>query len=493
MMRLIATLVFSVSIALGSCASLHGVYQNGGTLNDIHSKLNETEVERITQPQDEQDIADAIRFAKSQGLKVSISGGKHSMGGQQFGTGNLHMDMSAFNQIHSLNSTSGIVEVDSGVQWPELIEWLHNNQEGEEYPWVIRQKQTGADRFSIGGSLSSNIHGRGLIWQPFVQDIESFTLIAADGEVYNCSRTENQELFSLVIGGYGLFGVITKVNLRLMRQTRLVRHVELIGADEIDSKVNSRIENGYLFGDFQFSTDPASDNFLQKGVFSFYKPVPTEKSPKPPQKRLGEREWLQLVMLGHTDKARAYELYSSYYLGTNDQRYWSDSHQLSTYLDDYHSIVDQQLGAEVTGSEMISEVYVPSERIEEFLAEAAELFRSNKVNVIYGTVRFIKQDDVTFLPWAKQDYASIVINIHVDHSDDGIEKVKQDFRDLFDLSLSYGGNFFLTYHRWATKEQILEGYPQFPVFLRLKLKYDPDELFASDWYRHYREMFAAEL
>ncbi len=34
------------------------------------------------------------------------------------------------------------------------------------------------------------------------------------------------------------------------------------------------------------------------------------------------------------------------------------------------------------------------------------------------------------------------------------------------------------------------GYPQFAEFLRLKRTYDPQERFQSDWYRHYREMFA---
>jgi hypothetical protein len=28
-------------------------------------------------------------------------------------------------------------------------------------------------------------------------------------------------------------------------------------------------------------------------------------------------------------------------------------------------------------------------------------------------------------------------------------------------------------------------------FLRLKQQYDPQELFQSTWYRHYREMFGA--
>ena len=49
------------------------------------------------------------------------------------------------------------------------------------------------------------------------------------------------------------------------------------------------------------------------------------------------------------------------------------------------------------------------------------------------------------------------------------------------------------YHRWATRQQIKTCYPQFPEFLRMKRKYDPAERFQSNWYRHYKEMFAEVL
>ena len=61
---------------------------------------------------------------------------------------------------------------------------------------------------------------------------------------------------------------------------------------------------------------------------------------------------------------------------------------------------------------------------------------------------------------------------------------------MTDLVLDMDGSYFLTYHRWATKEQVLRAYPQFPEFIRRKLSYDPDERFQSEWYRHYRKMFA---
>ena len=60
---------------------------------------------------------------------------------------------------------------------------------------------------------------------------------------------------------------------------------------------------------------------------------------------------------------------------------------------------------------------------------------------------------------------------------------------VIDRALERGGSFFLTYHRWAAKEQMLTAYPQFPKFLELKRKFDPEERFQSEWYRHWRRVF----
>ena len=88
------------------------------------------------------------------------------------------------------------------------------------------------------------------------------------------------------------------------------------------------------------------------------------------------------------------------------------------------------------------------------MAACATDFRQNGTNVIYGTIRFIRRDDASFLAWAKQDYACIVFNLRVTHTDAGKEKAKTEFRRLIDRALERGGSFFLTYHRWATREQM---------------------------------------
>ncbi len=409
------------------------------------------------------------------------------MGGQQFGTKTINLSLATFNKVIGLDTKRGIIEVQSGIQWPEMVDWLITNQKHSDLQWGIRQKQTGADRLSIGGALSSNIHGRGLKMRPMIDDVESFTLIDANGELKNCSRIENQELFRLAIGGYGLFGVIGTVKVRLAPVKTLERVVEIIDVKDFIPLATDRIRDGFLYGDFQFAIDPASDDFMRRGVYSLYKPVDKLLNTVVDHKELTGDDWHRLLWLAHNSKTAAFDRYSEFYLSTNGQLYRSDTHQMGVYVDDYHRKFDPQTEA----SEMISEIYVPRSRLKTLFAQLRDDFRKHKVDVIYGTVRLIKKDTESFLAWAKEDYAATVFNFHVVHTAEGIEKAKNDFRMIIDRALEHGGSYFLTYHRWARKDQVLKAYPQMREFLRLKKRYDPQERFQSDWYRHYKEMFAS--
>ncbi|HEV2686967.1 MAG TPA: hypothetical protein VGV35_00395, partial [Bryobacteraceae bacterium] len=95
----------------------------------------------------------------------------------------------------------------------------------------------------------------------------------------------------------------------------------------------------------------------------------------------------------------------------------------------------------------------------------------------------------SFLPWARQDYAGVIFNLRTPNTPRGIAKTADTFRDLHDAAIALGGSFYLTYHRYATRQQIDACFPQFPHFLRLKRLHDPAERLWSDWYAHYKAMF----
>ena len=462
-------------------------------VNDIHSKLNATQVDRIVAIDSEAELKTALATARAEGKAVSVAGGRHAMGGQQFLSDGVLFDTRSMRRIIALDAERGIVEAEAGIEWPELIQGLIAMQPGQAKSWGIVQKQTGADRLTLGGALSANVHGRGLALRSIIADVESFTLMDGDGELSTCSRTENANLFRLAIGGYGLFGIIIRVRLRLMPRTKIERVVEIIDIDDLMPAFTARIAAGYLYGDCQFSTDASSDTYLRKGVFACYRPLPLDTPMPAEQKELGEAHWRELYYYSHADTRRAYEAYTSYYLSTSGQRYWSDLSQLSVYIDDYHVQLDQRLGSLHQGTEMITELYVPRPALSSFLTAVRTDFRQYGVKLIYGTIRLIERDDESVLAWAREPWACTVMNLHVDHSDNGMRRAADDFRRVIDRAIEHGGSYFLTYHRWASRAQVEACHPRMAEFLRLKRQMDPHEIFQSDWYRHYKRMFADRL
>ena len=459
------------------------------TLNDIHSQLNATRVARVEAPETLEELQRVVTSVAETGGSLSVMGGRHSMGGQQFLSGGAALDTTSLDRIISLDTDAGLVSVEAGVLWDSLVAGLREMQVNTEQRWSIVQKQTGADRLSIGGALAANGHGRGLSYAPIVQDVESLELVDAQGNLVCCSRTENPDLFSLAIGGYGLFGVIYSATLRLMPAHYLRRTVEVTDIDSLPALFTSRIADGFTYGDFQYMTDESSAHFLRRGVLSCYQPVPAEETAlvEPPRLLLTREDWLRLLHLSHSDKGRAFEEYAGFYRRTDGQTYGSDTFQLSTYIDGYHRELDRLLYGGTRCSETITEVYVPVGQLPDFMHIAAgELARRN-ADVIYGTVRLIEQDGETFLNWARQSFACIVFNLHFEHSGHGVAKVADDLRCLIDLATEMGGSYFLTYNSFATREQLARCYPQFGSFLDLKSKYDPNGVFSSDWHRAYRD------
>src|SRR6266513_3967569 len=357
-------------------------------VNDVHSQLNRTRVREFLTPRTRDELAEIVRSASQRGLPISTSGCRHSMGGQQFATDSICIDTRSLDRVISFDQERGLVEAEAGIQWPKLIRAYLEAESGKQKQWGIAQKQTGADTFTLGGSLSSNVHGRGLAMKPLISNIESFTLINAGGKSIRCSRDENNELFQLAIGGYGLFGLIDTVTLRLVPRQKLRRVVEIVHANDLPRRFEERIAQKFLYGDFQFSVDEESPYFLQRGVFSCYEPI-SEGEPIVAKKELRDDDWLDLLRLAYTDREKAFKRYSDYYLSTNGQTYWSDTNQLGAYLPNYAQKIRDQIGGDES-SLIITEIYVPRGDLPDFLAQGADLLRSNRTIVIYGTVRLIE-------------------------------------------------------------------------------------------------------
>ncbi|BAM04160.1 FAD-binding oxidoreductase [Phycisphaera mikurensis] len=435
-------------------------------VNDQQSRLNRTRVAGVLRPRSIEEIRDALRLAERRSLVVAICGGGHAMGGQQFATDGLLLDLSGFAEVLGLDAAAGLVRVQAGIRWPALMQKLDALQVGNPRPWCIRQKQTGVDQVSLGGSVAANAHGRGLDLPPLVEDVESLTLMDARGDLHRCSRAENPDLFALAVGGYGCFGPVVEVELRLARRRTVQRRVAAIAVPDLVGLARERLAEGAVYGDCQYATHLSGPADEHPGILSVYHPVEGEPDADDPTLNLSADRWTELIRLARRDKARAFEFYREHYLRTDGRRYASDRHQLSPVFDGYLAAVETD-GQRPRGTEMITEVYVEPERLMDLLAACRADFARHGVDMTYGTIRLIEPDAITFLPWATRRWACVVVNLHVRHDAAGIDAVRGHFRRILDRTVEHGGSFYLTYHRWAEREHLDAAYPQMPEWLAL--------------------------
>ena len=458
--------------------------QNGVLVNDVHTGLNPTWVRNVVKPMSLEELQSVLRDCHKHHRVISTSGSRHAAGGQQFAKDSVLLDMRGMNRVIGLEEKTGILEVEAGIEWPELIQGYTSLQK-DNVKWGIQQKQGGGDRMTLGGALSANAHGHDLGSAPIAEDVEWVEVVLADGSLKKCNRRENSELFSLVIGGYGLFGTIAAVGLRLAPRKKVRRRVETRTTAELIDLIEKRTAAGAPFGYFQYSIDEASPDLLRNGILTTYETVADETPLGKESTDIEPELFTALLQLAHKDRGSAYRRYAKLELSKDGNVEWSDLHQLSTYASGYHGEIEKNLGRDSHGADLILEIYVPRNALIPFLEESRRLLLSSGLPLVYGTIRFIERDKDSFLPWAKKRYACVIFAPHTSSESRALKKTEETCRQLIRAGIKRNGSFYLTYNRFATREDVLTAYPQFTEFLALKKKYDPFEQFQSEWYRHY--------
>ena len=102
-------------------ASLIPEHTTSMWVNDVHAQLNATRVTSIVKPASTDELIAAVVAARRDGTQVSICGGRHAMGGQQFGEATLLLDTRSTNRVLAFDRDRGVIAVEGGIQWPELL------------------------------------------------------------------------------------------------------------------------------------------------------------------------------------------------------------------------------------------------------------------------------------------------------------------------------------------------------------------------------------
>jgi FAD/FMN-containing dehydrogenase len=457
-------------------------------IHDV-SRINSEYVKEIVQDQEEEALKEVILKANEDDLKVSIAGTRHSQGGHSFYKDSVWLDMTEFDEILDFNEKEKTITVQSGVTWQQIQDYIN------PYGLSVQVMQS-SNIFTIGGSLSSNVHGRDPNYGPIIETVKSFRLLLADGTTIDVSRDNNEEIFYLVIGGYGLFGVILDVTLNLTNDEIYLSKSEQINYKEYPAYFEKHISNDRDVGLHFARLSTSSNSFLEEMYMTTYRNLDVNDENYP----INEEEYKEITALKEEENIRR----DKFFLGLSRNYDWGKS--LVWYL-------QQKLYADAGESEgevisrnnamrppiqflnydsssdtdILQEYFVPTENFPFFVDELRKIVQEENINLFNVTVRYVPARNEGYLTYSNQDTFALVLLINHDLSDEGINHVRKSTQRVVESVLELGGTYYLTYQLYPTQEQIRSAYPNIDSFFNKKIKYDPNELFMNNFYEKYAE------
>ena len=459
--------------------------QKGGTINDV-SCLDRTPVYGIVRITRVEDIRNALKFARENGLKVSMAGVRHSMGGQAFYRNNLVLDMKRFDKIE-LNRSRKTITVQSGATWHDIQDFLHPR-------FAVKSMQS-TDIFTVGGSISVNAHGMDHLAGSVGSSIRSMRVMLADGTIVKVSPDENAELFNLVIGGYGLFGVIVDVELEIVNNAVYQTERQVVSYKDFPAIFENEILPDPNLGLFYGHLSTAPSSLLDEMIFYKYTKVNIGDAEIPP---LGEVSGVKLRrFVFNFSKRGAIPMNIKWYLEKNVEpllesctvvpRTQAMAEGEACFVsrnEPMHDSVKYTRNNLKGETDILHEYFIPRDQFIPFIDGLRQIVREHDVNLLNASVRVIHPES-NFLNYAPGEMYSIVLYINQPTTPEGNEKMGVVTRELIDLTADVNGRFFLPYQLHYTPEQLQRAYPMIGDFFTSKRAYDPEGLFTNTWYEKY--------
>ncbi|MQB01426.1 MAG: FAD-binding protein [Actinobacteria bacterium] len=459
--------------------------QEGGTINDA-SCLNETGIFGIVRPTTIEDLRQTLAFARAKGLRASIAGARHSMGGQSFVKNGLVVDMTALHQM-TVDPKRNVLTVQSGATWKEVQDFLHPRG------LSVKAMQS-VNPLTVGGTIAVNAHGIDHRVGTIESSIRSLRVMLSDGTLVTLSRQQEPELFRSIVGGYGLLGVIVEADIEVTVNEMYELERRVIDYREVPDLFETTIAGDDRYKLLYGHLSTAPHNFLREMLLYTYRSADRPEVSIPPLREAGYVEVSRLTFnigkagpLGRWTKW----MVEKYVLPHVRPCYESRNQALTapeacliSRNQAMYSSTDALKSSLKRRTEILQEYFVPRHRLVEFVDGLRGALADKKADLLNASLRVVHKDDLV-LGYAKDDVFAVVLYFSQRTGAEGNADMGRLTRQLIDFAGSLGGTFYLPYQLHYTKQQIRAAYPELDVFLELKAKYDPSGVFSNRLYEKY--------
>jgi FAD/FMN-containing dehydrogenase len=417
-----------------------------------------------------------LRAAAAEGRPVSVGAARHSMGGQALMRDGVAMtfDVGAGAGWLQASTESRSYRVAAGARWSQVIRAL------DPIGFSPAVMQSNHD-FGVAATLSVNAHGWPVAYGPFGATVRSFRLMLAGGDLVTCSPSENAELFGLVMGGYGLLGVIVDLEVAMVENQRLRPTYELMPASQLGPRMVQRLGQDAAVRMAYGRLAVDAKRFLRESLLITYRPEPGGPAAVSSGGLMVSvsREVFR-AQIG-SDSAKRARWYAETVAGPKASSGIASRNRL------LNEPVANLAGRDRTRTDILHEYFLPAEGLETFLAACRAIIPRSRQDLLNVTLRYVLEDRTSVLAYARgpRIAAVMLFSQRMTRADD--EDMAAMTRGLVDAALDAGGSFYLPYRLHARRDQVARAYPRLGEFVALKRRHDPGLRFRNQMWTAYLE------
>jgi FAD/FMN-containing dehydrogenase len=399
-----------------------------------------------------------LKAAEAEGRSVNVGAARHTMGGQAIPRDGHAITFDA-PFVEADNERLGLVyRVQAGTRWHQVIAALD--------PLGLSPKvmQSNAD-FGVASTFSVGAHGWPMPFGPMGSTVHSVQIVLADGSLIRASRTENADIFSAAMGGYGLIGLITELEVEAVPNQLLEPSFQTLPAAEFAAAFVKAADGSIPMAYGRLNID--REGFFDDAMLVTYHQIDGEAPPATGSGFLSKasraifraqpgNEWMKRRRWGIETGVGAM------LAGTSSR---------SSLMNEPVITLDDR---DRTRTDILHEYFVAPDRFADFLTAARAIIPGSYQELLNITLRYVAQDPTAMLSYAPEGprIASVLL-----FSQEMTARAEADMarmtQEMIEAVLAIGGSYYLPYRPHATVDQFHRCYARSAEFVALKRQVDP--------------------
>ena len=437
-------------------------------------------------PSNVEECKEIVDYCRLSEIKICPKGGGFSYGDMIRHEGQVILDCSSLTKVIDFDKELGLISVEPGVSFADIFKLalLEN--------WTLTSCPGGMD-VTIGGAISNNVHGKDA-WDcgNFGDQVISLEMLLSSGSTVHLEKKDRR--FSAVIGGMGLLGLVTRIDIQLKKipspylyvTTEVVKNIEesieVLELRKLDSDFSVAWVDAFSKGDslgrgyvtsaswvedeLSVSSDELEKSLTKpKLIFGFI--------PSKPFWFIG-RFFFKPLALKFLNKIHFFIAKIIFSNKTDSLKpiLFTDFNFMHNKIPDIREVYRPYGFYEF-------EPLIPISSEKNNLRKVLELCQEHGTESLLCAVKCHKEDDY-LISFEGKGY-SIGIDIQVKGRTN--KNVRDFVYALTQYVTSIGGKIYLAKDENISRKSFEHMYPRYNEFIDLKDELDPDRLFCSDMYK----------